>query len=224
MGERIGRHFARTEPRRRAVGYMRALLGDADRKNGWPLAERLGEVTPDGVQHLLARADWDADAVRDHRLAYVTEHLGDPGGVWIVDETGVPKKGTKSCGGARQDPGTAGRIENCQAPLRRRGEGAAGVRLGRVPDELARSGGVRPVGVALVECVGPDRGGGLRLRRPAGHHRSPVGPRRRRAVGDRGTCSSWLRATAGRTGTRCGVGSAGAGTSPSACSPWRWWR
>ena len=60
-GERIGRHFARSEPRRRAVGYVRALLGDADRKNGWQLAEYLGEATPDGVQHLLARADWDAE-------------------------------------------------------------------------------------------------------------------------------------------------------------------
>jgi hypothetical protein len=52
VGERIGRHFARTEPRRRAVGYVRGLLGDAERKNGWQLAEALGDATPDGVQHL----------------------------------------------------------------------------------------------------------------------------------------------------------------------------
>jgi hypothetical protein len=38
VGERIGRHFARSEPRRRAVGYVRGLLSDADRENGcnWP--------------------------------------------------------------------------------------------------------------------------------------------------------------------------------------------
>src|SRR5436309_8438155 len=75
---RIGRHFARSEPRERAVGYVRGLLGDAERKNGWQVAEELGDPTPDGVQHLLARADWDADAVRDDLLAYVAEHLGDP--------------------------------------------------------------------------------------------------------------------------------------------------
>jgi SRSO17 transposase len=114
VGERIGRHFARSEPRRRAIGYVRGLLGDAERKNGWQLAEHLGDPTPDGVQHLLARADWDADAVRDDLIAYVAEHLGDPGGVLVVDETGFLKKGAKSCGVARQYSGTAGRIENCQ--------------------------------------------------------------------------------------------------------------
>jgi SRSO17 transposase len=111
---RVGRHFARSEPRRRAAGYIRGLLGDAERNNGWPLAQRLGDPTPDGVQHLLARAGRDADAVRDDLIAYVAEHLGHPGGVLVVDETGFLKKGTKSCGVARQYSGTAGRIENCQ--------------------------------------------------------------------------------------------------------------
>jgi SRSO17 transposase len=114
VADRIGRHFARSEPRARAVGYVRGLLGDAERKNGWQLAEHLGDATPDGVQHLLARADWDADAVRDELIGYAREHLGDASGVLIVDETGFLKKGTKSCGVARQYSGTAGRIENCQ--------------------------------------------------------------------------------------------------------------
>jgi SRSO17 transposase len=114
VAERIGRRFARSGPRRRAVGYVRALLSDAERTNGWQVAEHLGEATPDGVQHLLARADWDADAVRDDLMGYVHEHLGDPGGVLVVDETGFLKKGTKSCGVARQYTGTAGRIENAQ--------------------------------------------------------------------------------------------------------------
>jgi SRSO17 transposase len=114
VGERIGRRFARSEPRRRAAGYLRGLLSQTERKNGWQLAEHLGDPTPDGVQHLLARADWDADAVRDDLAAYAAEHLGDPDGVLVVDETGFLKKGTKSCGVARQYSGTAGRIENCQ--------------------------------------------------------------------------------------------------------------
>ncbi|HVT68379.1 MAG TPA: IS701 family transposase [Trebonia sp.] len=114
VGERIGRHFARSEPRRRAVGYIRGLLSGVERKNGWQLAEHLGDPTPDGVQHLLARADWDADAVRDDLLGYVAEYLGHPDGVLVVDETGFLKKGAKSCGVARQYSGTAGRIENCQ--------------------------------------------------------------------------------------------------------------
>ncbi len=114
IGERIGRHFARSEPRQRAVGSIRGLLSDTERKNGWQLAEHLGEATPDGVQHLLARADWDADAVRDDLIRYAAEHLGHDEGVLVVDETGFLKKGRKSVGVARQYSGTAGRIENCQ--------------------------------------------------------------------------------------------------------------
>lgn len=114
VGERFGRHFARSEPRRRAVGYVRGLLSGTERKNGWQLAEHLGDATPDGVQHLLARADWGADAVRDDLIDYAREHLGHPDGVLVVDETGFLKKGTKSCGVARQYSGTAGRVENSQ--------------------------------------------------------------------------------------------------------------
>ena len=114
VGERIGRRFARSEPRRRAAGYIRGLPGRAERKNGWQLAEYLGDPTPDGVRHLPARADWDAGAVRDDLIGCVAEHPGHPDGVLVVDETGFLKKGTKSCGVARQYSGTAGRVENCQ--------------------------------------------------------------------------------------------------------------
>jgi SRSO17 transposase len=111
---RVARRFARAEPRRRALAYLRGLLSPVERKNGWQLAEQAGEATPDGMQHLLARADWDADEVRDDLRAYVVEHLGDAQAVLVVDETGFLKKGTKSVGVQRQYSGTAGRIENCQ--------------------------------------------------------------------------------------------------------------
>lgn len=114
VGQRLGRHFARAEPRRRAVEYLRGLLSDVERKNGWQLAERAGDATPYAVQHLLGRADWQADRVRDDLIAYAHGHLADPRGVLIVDETGFLKKGTKSAGVQRQYTGTAGRTENCQ--------------------------------------------------------------------------------------------------------------
>jgi SRSO17 transposase len=114
VGARLASQFARSEPRRRAVAYLRGLLSDAQRKNGWQLAEYAGDATPYGVQHLLGRADWDADRVRDDLVAYAHGHLADPRGVLIVDETGFLKKGTKSAGVQRQYTGTAGRIENCQ--------------------------------------------------------------------------------------------------------------
>jgi SRSO17 transposase len=114
VGQRIGQHFARSEPRRRASAYLRGLLSDTGRKNGWQLAESAGDDRPYGIQHLLGRADWDADAVRDDLTAYVVEHLADPDGALILDETGFLKKGTKSAGVQRQYSGTAGRVENCQ--------------------------------------------------------------------------------------------------------------
>ncbi|HLH79926.1 MAG TPA: IS701 family transposase [Chthonomonas sp.] len=114
MHARIAPHFARREPRARALAYLRGLLGPIERKNGWQLAEYVGDPTPDGIQRLLATYEWDADAVRDDLRAYVVEHLGDPQAVLVVDETGFLKKGTKSVGVQRQYSGTAGRIENCQ--------------------------------------------------------------------------------------------------------------
>jgi SRSO17 transposase len=114
MQQRIAPRFRRPEVRVRAWRYVAGLLGPAERKNGWRLAEQLGEQHPRGVQRLLDAAQWDADAVRDDLRAYVVEHLGDVHGVLVVDETGFLKKGTESVGVARQYSGTAGRTENCQ--------------------------------------------------------------------------------------------------------------
>jgi SRSO17 transposase len=111
---RIAPRFRRAEARARARRYLDALLSPIERKNGWQVAEYLGEPGPQGVQRLLNAADWEADAVRDDLRTYLIEHLGDAGGVLIVDETGFLKKGTKSAGVARQYSGTAGRRENQQ--------------------------------------------------------------------------------------------------------------
>jgi SRSO17 transposase len=111
---RIAPRFARSEPRQRVGAYVRGLLAPLERKNGWTLAEQAGEPSPDGMQRLLASADWDADVVRDDLRGYVVEQLADAAGVLVVDETGFLKKGTRSAGVARQYSGTAGRIENCQ--------------------------------------------------------------------------------------------------------------
>ena len=105
------------EPRRRARAFVLGLLAGLPRKNCWTIAEHAGDGTPDGMQHLLARASWDADGVRDDLRAYVIEHLGDPGAVLVVDETGDVKKGTATAGVQRQYTGTAGRIENAQVAV-----------------------------------------------------------------------------------------------------------
>jgi SRSO17 transposase len=114
LHERIGRRFKRPEVRARAGHVLAGLLGPVERRNGWQLAEQIGEAAPDGVQRLVRTARWDAEAVRDDLREYVVEQLGDEAAVLVVDETGFLKKGTQSAGVARQYSGTAGRIENCQ--------------------------------------------------------------------------------------------------------------
>src|ERR1700750_2908167 len=114
LHERISGRFARAEPRARVREYVSGLVTGLERKNGWTLAEWAGEVSPDGMQRLLRRADWDVDGVRDDVRGYVIEQLGDPGGVLVADDTGFLKKGTRSAGVQRQYSGTAGRTENCQ--------------------------------------------------------------------------------------------------------------
>lgn len=98
LGQRIRQHFVRQEPHNRALGYLRGLMSDVSRKNGWQLAEEGGEATPYAMQHLLDRAKWDCDVVRDELRTYVRETLADPHGVLVIDETGFLKKGRKSVG------------------------------------------------------------------------------------------------------------------------------
>src|SRR5215218_6540633 len=97
MGRVAGR-FGRVDLRRRAKAFVRGLLADLPRKNCWTIAEHAGDPSPDGMQHLLGRAVWDADALRDDVRGYLTEHLGDPEAVLVVDETGDLKKGTGTVG------------------------------------------------------------------------------------------------------------------------------
>jgi SRSO17 transposase len=113
----VGPRFCRVEPRRRARAFVLGLLADLPRKNCWSIAEHAGDRGPEGMQYLLGRARWDADAVRDDVRGYVTGHLGDPGAVLVADETGDLKKGACTAGVQRQYSGTAGRIENCQVAV-----------------------------------------------------------------------------------------------------------
>ncbi|MFF3615177.1 IS701 family transposase [Streptomyces sp. NPDC002580] len=120
MGRIAGR-FERVESRRRAGRLVLGLLSDLPRKNCWTIAEGAGEASPHGMQHLLCRAAWDADAdadaVRDDMREYVVEHLRDDAAVLVVDETGDVKKGTHTVGVQRQYTSTAGRIENSQVAV-----------------------------------------------------------------------------------------------------------
>ena len=111
---RVAGRFARADLRWRARAFVRGLLADLPRKNCWTIAEHAGDPNPDGMQHLLARAVWDEDKVRDDVRDYVVEHLGELQATLVIDETGDLKKGSHTVGVQRQYTGTAGRVENAQ--------------------------------------------------------------------------------------------------------------
>jgi SRSO17 transposase len=85
---RLGPLFVRPELRRQAGLYLEGLLSAAKRKNGWQLAEQIGDARPWWTQRVLSHVLWDQDAAWDLCRDYVFEHLGADDGVLIVDETG----------------------------------------------------------------------------------------------------------------------------------------
>ncbi len=111
---RIAQHFARLEARQSAFDYLQALMSPVERKNGWQMAERVGHKAPYQFQHLLGRAQWDADEVTQEVQQYITQALGQADGILAVDETGFIKQGSHSVGVQLQHCSLTGRLENCQ--------------------------------------------------------------------------------------------------------------
>jgi SRSO17 transposase len=111
---RLAPHFPNAAARATAAAYLQSLLSTVERKNSWQLAEAAGLANPYGFQHLLGRAQWDADAGRDAHGQEVLTGLGQEDAVLAIDETGVIKKGDQSAGVARQYCGASGKLDNGQ--------------------------------------------------------------------------------------------------------------
>src|SRR5438067_380669 len=126
LHQRLAPHFARPEVRAHALLYLRAILSEIPRKNGWQIAEHARQAQPYGMQRLLSRAVWDQDGCRDELRSLVTETLSPPPllpaaaeceplyPVLVLDESGFPKRGKHSAGVGPQYCGVSGRVENCQ--------------------------------------------------------------------------------------------------------------
>jgi SRSO17 transposase len=109
---RLARVFSRREPRSQAGKYVDGLMSDTPRKNGWSLAERSGDRTPDRMQRLLNHAVWDHRQAMGIVADFAVEHLAGPDAVGVLDETGQEKKGEHTAGVKRQYVGCAGQVAN----------------------------------------------------------------------------------------------------------------
>jgi SRSO17 transposase len=105
--------FYREEQRALALVVLQGKLSNLERKTSEPIAARAGRQRKP-VQHFVGAGAWDDEAVMAELRRHVAEELADPEGVLVLDPSGFPKKGTASCGVARQWCGRLGKVDNCQ--------------------------------------------------------------------------------------------------------------
>jgi SRSO17 transposase len=103
----------RTEQRENATLVIRGLLSGLDRKTCEPIAIEAG-LPRKPVQFFVGSGKWDDEAVMGELRLHVREELAGPDGVVVIDPSAFPKKGTGSCGVARQWCGRLGKVDSCQ--------------------------------------------------------------------------------------------------------------
>lgn len=106
--------FGREENHTHASTFVQGLLAKGERRNVENIAESMEGGVVRTLQKFISQAAWEDRAVLDELRAHVKQVLGDDAAIVNVDETGFPKKGTKSVGVKRQYAGTLGRTDNCQ--------------------------------------------------------------------------------------------------------------
>lgn len=113
-------HGDRTAPFR---AYCTGLILPGERKSVEPMAARLEPsrvgAAHQSLHHFVVKAAWDDAAVLTAVRGLVLPHLLERGPVraWIIDDTGMPKKGRHSVGVARQYCGQIGKQDNCQVAV-----------------------------------------------------------------------------------------------------------
>jgi SRSO17 transposase len=109
--------FTRIEPRLQVAKYIRAVMSDLPKRNGWTIAEHAGDRSPAATQRLLNRARWDTTGAMSLVRRFAVTGLDATAGpasltVGALDESGQEKKGTATAGVKRQHMGCAGGIDN----------------------------------------------------------------------------------------------------------------
>ena len=114
---RFAPRFGRSENQTHAGRFVQGLLHGGERRNAENIAQAMSGGPVRSLQAFLTTGDWQDGAVLDEVRRSVLEVLADEDAVWNSDETGFPKKGTKSVGVKRQYSGTLGRTDNCQVAV-----------------------------------------------------------------------------------------------------------
>lgn len=104
--------FPRQEHRGHARTVLQGKLTGLERKTTEPIATQAGQQRRP-LQLFVGAGGWDDDTVLAEWRRHVAEELADPEGVWVLDGSGFPKKGTQSCGVARPWCGRWGKVDNC---------------------------------------------------------------------------------------------------------------
>jgi SRSO17 transposase len=112
--EPFGALVRRSESRESMERYATGLLSDLSRKTASDMGRALPGTNDQRLQEFLTNAPWDFQAMDRIRIGHMLEHASAGGGVLVVDDTGLPKKGKHSVGVGRQYSGTLGRVDNCQ--------------------------------------------------------------------------------------------------------------
>lgn len=112
--ERYTVHFGRAGNLAHARQLVHGLLDGSDRRNVENIAEAVEGGVVRTLQKFISQGAWEDRAVLGELRSQIVEALGDENAVICVDETGFPKKGTKSVGVKRQYSGILGRVDNCQ--------------------------------------------------------------------------------------------------------------
>jgi SRSO17 transposase len=105
--------FYRVEQRENATLVIRGLLSGLERKTCEPIAIEAG-LPRKPIQFFVGSGKWDDESVMAELRQHVREERAEPDGIVIIDPSAFPKKGTESCGVARQWCGRLGKLENCQ--------------------------------------------------------------------------------------------------------------
>src|SRR5436305_5350655 len=106
-------HFYRTEHRAHASTVIHGLLSGLERKTCEPIATQAG-LHRKTLQTFVGAGAWEDDGVMAELRQHVRQELAEPEGVVVIDPSAFPKKGTESCGVARQWCGRLGKVDNCQ--------------------------------------------------------------------------------------------------------------